>query len=133
MSFLAKLNIDDKEYNVLSFSFGVDQNVSYAAGLVNATGRPKLRTLDIVIESTANTGFFEWSVGINTEKDGEIIFYKRDAMASSRKLEFKGAFCINYNESFNNASSNPMVTKLCLAAASITFDGHEFRANVGFE
>ena len=124
MSFLAKLIIDDKEYNVLSFSFGVDQPVSYGSN--RPTGRPVINQLNILIESTGNSGFFGWSVGLYEQKDGEIIFYKRDAMASSRKLEFKGAFCVNYNESFDNSNSNPMVTRLVLAVESIALDGSEY-------
>ncbi len=124
MSFLAKLIIDDQEYNVLSFSFGVTQSVAY--GSSRPSGMPVINQLNIVIESTSNSGFFAWSIGSYDKKDGEIVFYKRDAMASSRTLEFTGAFCVNYNESFNSNNTNPMVTSLVLATETIALDGSEY-------
>ncbi|WP_299888202.1 type VI secretion system tube protein TssD [uncultured Lacinutrix sp.] len=120
MSFLAKLNIDDQEYNVLSFSFDVAQQIHH--GSARPSGMPIINHLYIQIESTSNSGFFGWSISAYEQKDGEIIFYKRDAMASSRTLKFTGAFCINYNEAFESNSANPMVTSLVLAVESIDLD-----------
>ncbi|WP_452227761.1 MULTISPECIES: type VI secretion system tube protein TssD [unclassified Lacinutrix] len=120
MSFLAKLSIDDQEYNVLSFSFDVAQQVHH--GSSRPTGMPTINHLHILIESSSNSGFFAWSISPYEQKDGEIIFYKRDAMASSRTLKFTGAFCINYNESFENNSKTPMSTSLVLAVESLELD-----------
>lgn len=124
MSFLAKITIDDQEYNVLSFSFDVNQQVHHGSG--RPAGMPIINYLNIVIESTAKSGFFGWSISPYEQKDGEIVFYKRDAMASSRILKFTGAFCINYNEAFENNSQNPMVTSLVLAVESLNLDGSEY-------
>ena len=124
MSFLAKLIIDDKEYDVLSFSFGVDQQVNH--GSARPSGMPIINQLSILIESTGNSGFFGWSISPYEQKDGKIIFYKRDAMASSRTLEFTGAFCVNYNESFNSTDTNPMVTSIVLAVESVILDDSQY-------
>lgn len=120
MSFLAKLSIDDQEYNVLSFSFDVNQQVSH--GSARPTGQPIINNLHVSIESAANSGFFMWSVSPYEQKDGEIIFYKRDTMASSRTLQFTGAFCVNYNEIFQSDSSNPMITNLVLTVETLELD-----------
>lgn len=124
MSFLAKLIIDDQEYNVLSFSFDVAQQVHH--GSSRPTGMPIINHLQIVIESTSNSGFFGWSISPYEQKDGEIIFYKRDAMASSRTLKFTGAFCINYNETFENNSKNPMATGIVLAVETVELDDSSY-------
>lgn len=120
MSFLAKLTIDDKEYNVLSFSFDVAQQVHHGSG--RPTGMPTINHLQMVIESTGKSGFYGWSTSAYEQKDGKIVFYKRDAMASSRILKFTGAFCINYNETFTNNSTNPMTTRLTLAVETVALD-----------
>lgn len=120
MSFLAKLTIDDQEYNVLKFSFGVAQKIHNNSA--RPSSMPIINKLNIVIESHSNTGFFGWSISPYEQKDGEIIFYKRDAMASSRILKFKGAFCINYNDDFDSDSENPMVTTLVLAPETVELD-----------
>ena len=124
MSFLAKLEIEDKEYNVLSFSFSVNQQVHH--GAARPSGMPTIERLNISIESSPNSGFFWWSIRPLEQKDGIIIFYKRDAMASSRTLEFTNAFCINYSEDFQNNSTSPMTTSLVLAVESLALDGTEY-------
>ncbi|WP_452219804.1 type VI secretion system tube protein TssD [Lacinutrix salivirga] len=124
MSFLAKLTIDDQEYNVLTFSFDVSQKIH--SNSARPSSMPIINKLKVVIESHSNTGFFGWSISPYEQKDGEIIFYKRDAMASSRILKFYGAFCINYNDEFDNNSDNPMVTSLILAPESVELDDSKY-------
>lgn len=119
MSFLAKLKIDDKEYNVVNFSFGVQQEYNIISQY--PSGSPNLTPLIIELESSTNSGFFHWSVG-DTKKDGKIVFYKRDAMASSRTLEFTGAHLVGYNESFNASNANPMMTVLKLIVEELKLD-----------
>ncbi|AEH02102.1 type VI secretion system tube protein TssD [Lacinutrix sp. 5H-3-7-4] len=120
MSFLAKLTIDDQEFNVLSFSFDVNQQVNH--GSARPTGLAIINHIHISIESAENSGFFGWSVNSYEQKDGEIVFYKRDAMASSRTLKFTGAFCVNYNEVFQSNSANPMITNLVLTVETLELD-----------
>lgn len=120
MSFLAKLTIDDQEYNILSYSFNVSRQSHHGSG--RPTGMPTINHLQIEIESTGKSGFYAWSTSPYEQKDGKIVFYKRDAMASSRILKFTGAFCINYNEIFSNNSTNPMTTSLILAVETVELD-----------
>ena len=124
MSFLAKLEIEDKEYNILSFSFSVNQQIHH--GAARPSGMPTIDKLNILIESTVNSGFFDWSISPYEQKDGKIIFYKRDTMASSRTLEFTNAFCVNYSEDFQDSSTNPMTTSLVLVVETLSLDGSEY-------
>lgn len=120
MSFLAKLNIDDKEYNLLSISFGVSSN--YDPRSLMISGAPQMSTIDIDVESTSSGGFFKWSLDLVDKKDGKIVFFKRDAMAGSRTLEFKQATLMSYSERFNSIDSNAMVTSLKLVVEEIIFE-----------
>lgn len=123
MSFLAKLNIDDTEYNVLECSYGIRQD-TYGHG--RPSGLPTIEEITLKIESTKGTSFYAWSVSSFEQKDGEIIFYKRDAMASSRILKFTGAFCIGYREDFNNNGKTPMVMNLVLTVDKLECDGEVY-------
>ena len=120
MSFLAKLIIDDQEYNILSFSFDVTQKVHQ--GSSRPTGMPTMNHLNITLESTGKSGFFAWSISPYEQKDGEIIFYKRDAWASSRTFKFTGAFWIHYNANFGNNNNHPMTTQMVLAIETVALD-----------
>lgn len=133
MSFLAKLTIDDKEYNVLSFSFEINQQVHPGRSI--PSGMPVINHLHLTIEADSDDSFFAWSISTGSPKDGEIIFYKRDAMASSRKLNFQGAFCVNYTEKFESNSPNPMIMGLTLTARVLTLNDsveYEDSGNHGF-
>ena len=128
MSFLAKLHIDDQEFNILEFSFDVTQPTN-SVGQVIST--PNLGSIDVLIESRSNTEFYAWSIGINTIKDGEIIFYKRDNSAKARTLEFKDSICVYFKETFNSNSNNPMKTRLKISARSVTLDDTEYEVSWG--
>ncbi|MGB1308471.1 MAG: type VI secretion system tube protein TssD [Oceanihabitans sp.] len=116
MSFLAKLTIEDQEFNVLDFSFEVTQQTD-SRGL--ASGYPNLGALNILIESSNDLDFYAWSINSNAAKDGKIIFYKRDAMAKHKTIEFNGAVCVGYKESFNSNDSSPMKTRIIIRANAI--------------
>lgn len=120
MSFLAKLSIDDKEYNLLSISFGVNSN--YDPRSLMVSGLPQMSTIDIEVESTSSSGFFKWSLDPYDKKDGQIIFFKRDAMAGSRTLIFQQASLVSYSEKFNSIDSNAMVTSLKMVVDQIIFE-----------
>ncbi|WP_452219462.1 type VI secretion system tube protein TssD [Lacinutrix salivirga] len=120
MSFLAKLTIDDQVYNILSYSFEIDQHVPY--GAARPGGLPIIRHLHLTIESNSDDTFFTWSIFPHDQKDGEIIFYKRDAMASSRKLNFTGAYCVNYTEKFESNSVTPMIMGITLSVEMLTLN-----------
>ena len=120
MSFLAKLIIEDNDFNLLSISFGVRSN--YDPLSLRASGAPQMSTIDLTIESTSSGGFFKWSLDARDKKDGKIVFFKRDAMAGSRTLKFKQASLVDYNERFNSTDSNAMITNLKMVVEEIVFE-----------
>lgn len=126
MSFLAKLTIDDQEFNVLEFSFEVNQETD-PRGL--ASGYPVLGAINLLIESSNNLDFFGWSVATGLYKEGKIVFFKRDAMAKHKTVEFVGGICVGYQETFNSSDTSPMKTRIIIRADTITIEDSEFTNN----
>lgn len=121
MSFLAKLNIDnDEEFNILECNFSISQKIDHSN---RPCGLPVLGVIKLTIESTKKAFFYEWAKSPDQLKDGEITFFKRDLMSSSKKLNFEKAYCVYYEEDFNNTNKNPMTTKLTLACYALAVNG----------
>lgn len=126
MSFLAKLELDGEEINVLDCSFSFRQDMDY-------TGRPCSKPvggrITLLIESTSKTDFLEWMISPTITKKGKITFYRRDNMSSLKNVEFSGAYCVEYSERFNSTDSQPLRTHLLLSAKEITVKGTKFENN----
>lgn len=126
MSFLSTLILDDEELNLLDCSFTFTQGTDY-------TGRPSEKPrggqLRLLIEGTAKTDFLEWMISSSLTKKGSITFYRRDTMASLKKVEFSEAHCIEYTESFNATDNEPLKIYLVLSAKEIKVKGTTFKNN----
>lgn len=120
MSFLAKMNIDEQEFNVLECTFKVKQKIDYTN---RPCGTPILGLIHVLVESSKKADFFEWSISSDELKDGEITFFKRDLMSSYKTLKFKKAYCVEYEERFVSYNDRPMVTQLVLACYSLNVNG----------
>jgi hypothetical protein len=117
MSFKAKLKVGGKELNVLGLHYAMMQET-------DATGRPSSITrggkINVTIESTGDTTFFEWMCNSFERKDGSIVFFKRDSDATLKELGFKEAYLIDYNENFDSTGTNPVTESFTLSAKEIT-------------
>ena len=125
MSFLAKLIIDDQEFNVLECSFEVNQQVS-SSGI--PTSIPLLGNIVVLLDSRSGTDFYAWSIG-SAVKSGEIVFFKDETEARDRTLIFEDAFCIGYKETFSSSTTNPMKTRLIISAFRVSVDDTEYEQN----
>jgi hypothetical protein len=119
MSFIAKLNLDGEEMNVLHCGFRFSQGT-------DATGKPvaipRGGAIQLTVESDANTELFE-------TKSGSIVFFKRDNMNKLKKLEFLDAHCIDYYETFDHVGTSPMQIQLRISAREIKLNSSEFKNN----
>lgn len=126
MSFLSTLILDDEELNLLDCSFTFTQGIDY-------TGRPSEKPrggqMRLLIEGTAKTDFLEWMIQPNLTKKGTITFYRRDTMSGLKKIEFSGAHCIEYTESFNSVDNEPLKIFLIISAEEIKVKGTSFKNN----
>jgi hypothetical protein len=126
MSFLSKLVIGSDEMNVLDCTFEFSQGADY-------NGRPAEKTrggqIKLLIESTSKTDFLDWAISPDMVKNGVITFYKRENMASLKKVEFKNAYCLHYKEHFNAIDEHAMQTQIVISAKEITIKDTTFTNN----
>ena len=118
MSFLARLTfIDDGQseehfYNVLecSFEFNVATD-RRGKRIENLRGGQ----ISLLLESSQKEDFLQWMIDSDENRNGEIIFYKRDMMATAKKIFFGCADCIHYSEEFHAEGKIPMKTRIVIA------------------
>ncbi len=122
MSFKAKLHLNGKEYNVLNCNYDLFQQT-------DATGRPSSITrggrLRISVESTEDTSLAEWMFNNFERRDGSIKFLKRDNEATAKELRFTEGYMVNYTESFDSTSDEPMSEFMVISARSISMGSGE--------
>lgn len=125
MAFKAKLKVANREYNVLKCYYGLFQET-------DATGRPSSITrggmITFVVESTNDTTLSDWMFNNFELKSGSIVFYKRDAEATSKELFFTDAYAIKYNENFRAKGRSPMKERVTISAREISI-GNGFHEN----
>jgi len=116
MSFKSILKVAGKNYNVLNVSYGLFQET-------DATGRPSTITrggkIDIVVEGTEATDFFEWMTNSFERKDGSITFFKRDSEATLKELKFTEAYLVKHREKFDSVGDDPLTESFTISARKI--------------
>ena len=117
MSFLAKLELGDKEYNILSADYDISQPIDHYG---RPHGKAKGGLVQLTIESSTDNQLVEWASKHSLMKDGKLIFYRRDANSQMKTVKFKDAFCIYLKEIFTADGANPMVTRLTISARELT-------------
>jgi len=126
MSFLAKLHVDAKEYNILDFSIRFKQDIDASS---RPTGDTKGGIVKMVIEATQDTDFLSWMLNRDLTKDGKITFYRRDAMSKMKELTFVKAYCIDYEEQFSSTNDIPMKITMEIVAKELIFGDSKFLNN----
>ena len=123
MSFKSILKVAGKNYNVLNVSYGLFQET-------DATGRPSTITrggkIDIVVEGTEYTDFFEWMTNSFERKDGSVVFYKRDSDATLKELKFTEAYLVKHREKFDSVGDNPLTESFTISARKIEMGSGEY-------
>lgn len=117
MSFLAKLEMDSKEYNILNVEYEISQHVDQDLRPISA---PKSGMIQILLESSSDNNLVEWAFSHKMMKEGKVTFYRRDASSQMKTISFKDAFCVYLKEIFTADGKNPMVTRITVAAREMT-------------
>lgn len=123
MSFLAKLQIDGEEFNVLDFNLKFKQEIDAAS---KPTGNAKGGIIKISIEANQSTNFLSWMLSGDSTKNGKIVFYRRDALSKMKDLQFTKAYCIGYEEQFSSTNKTPMMITMELTAKELNFGSAKF-------
>ncbi|MFT3701391.1 MAG: type VI secretion system tube protein TssD [Agriterribacter sp.] len=126
MSFLAKLEVDGEELNVLNCSFRFSQHID-ATG--KPTSLPKGGTVTMIVESTGNTHLFDWMISPTQTKNGKLTFFRRDANSKLKTLEFSEAHCVDYHEIYDHAGDHPMQIQLMISALELKLNDSEYKNN----
>lgn len=126
MSFLAKLKLDNETFTVLEFNIHFTQHT-------DNNGRPASKTkggsIKLVVESTQTGLFSDWMVSKTSVKDGEIIFYRRDAMSTMKNVTFKKAYCISFRKRFQSEGVSPMTTEILLTSNEVKIGSTVFESS----
>ena len=117
MSFKAEFEVAGKKYRVLHCSYTMSQDT-------DATGRPssgvRAGTLQLEVESTADTSLASWAFDSFKEQDGKITFFQRNSDQKMKELKFKNGYVVNYSEAFTNQGDNPMTEHFVITSKEIS-------------
>ena len=105
MSFTAKLIFEDREINILNFSYTFRQNVDYNG---KPSAKPRLAGLSMIIESTKDNDLLSWMYDPLLRKQLKIHIEPRSLNGKGRTIEFIDACCVEYLEKFNDNDTKPM-------------------------
>ncbi len=117
MSFKSKLVVGGKTLNILDAKYKLFQEI-------DATGRPSSvtrgGTIEISVESTGDSFFYEWMADNFDRKDGTIEYSKRDTDAKLKEVRFTEAYMTKYEEKFDSTGTNPLVETFTISARELT-------------
>lgn len=126
MSFIAKMDLEGENANILYCSFRFTQ-------VTDATGRPssvpKGGAVMLTVESSGQSDLFDWMISPEQTRSGLITFYRRDTMSKLKTLEFTDAHCIDYQEVYQHDGDFPMQIKLVLSAKELKLNDSTFTNN----
>lgn len=126
MSFLAKLEIDGEEMNVLEFHCSLRQDIDKSG---KPSADPSGGNIKLLVESTKSTLLFDWMISHAQTKNGKITFYRRDAVSKMRELQFNEAYCVSYDEIFVSDNNMPMQIQFVISSKEIIMNGSKFSRN----
>ena len=126
MPFIAKVQVDGEEMNILHCSFRLSQ-------ATDTTGKPTAipmgGSVTLVVESNGTTGMFDWMVSPTQTKSGIITFYRRDTFSKLKTLQFIDVHCVDYYETFDHNGESPMQVQITLSAKEIKLNESQFKNN----
>ncbi|MEN4760137.1 MULTISPECIES: type VI secretion system tube protein TssD [unclassified Chryseobacterium] len=120
MSFLSKLELDGKIYNIIECKYNFKQSID---GTGKPQGMPQGGEIFLRIESTGNPELLGWMLDHSQTKDGKITFFRRDAMSKLQELSFEKAYCIDFTETFHAYNEDPLQIEMHLIARKFDVNG----------
>ncbi len=117
MSVKAKLIIDEKEINLLWFSFGFSQRADTNG---RTSQNPVFIGLDLMIETRKDVNFAEWSFALNEVKQIELHIYPVILGGKTRKLNFYDCHLLKWANNFSATGTQPLSETLKISCAGVT-------------
>ncbi|MDT7828474.1 type VI secretion system tube protein TssD [Pricia sp. S334] len=123
MSFLAKLIVDGREYNILGCTYNFDQPMD-ATG--KPAGKPQGGRIMATIEADGSYDLLHWMTSPDQTKDGSLVYYKRDAMSRLQEVIFKKAYCVSLETEFDALDDSPLQNHIVISAKSLHIGDMKF-------
>jgi len=126
MSISVKLNLLNREYNLLELTYSLKQEV-------DDFGRPCSETqcglINLLVDATNNTGLVEHIGNVDNPLQGKISFFNVVTDQKIKEIEFSNGFIIYYEEMFSTESSVLCKEKLTISAQNIRLGKVKFSNN----
>lgn len=123
MSFLAKLIVDGREYNILHCTYNFEQPT-------DATGKPAGRPLGgkitATIEADGKYDLLHWMSSPDQTKDGSVVYYKHDALSRLQEVIFKKAYCVSLEVEFDALDDSPLQNHIVISAKNLQIGDMKF-------
>lgn len=126
-AYKAILTVGGTDYQLLKCTYTLTQPTE------EKTNRPTSAVIGGTIECWIKTNddltFFEWMCDPSAKKDGSIGFYKMHENAVLKTLEFKDAYCVQYDETFNFTGGDGPTSQHFKLAAKVMKIGESEHSN----
>ena len=108
-----------KKYEVIECNYGFSRTYDSSN---KPSGSSSIDLINLTIRVTEDVELVDWVAAKMAEKDGEVII-KLDE-SKLRKIKFKRGYCVNYNERFDNYSSQSFLVSMGILAKEITVESN---------
>lgn len=113
----AELVLEGNTYLLNSVSIDIEQ-------VVDEFGRPstvaKGGKIEIELFSVEDDVIFDWMVHTKKTLNGSINLYEADFETKLKEIKFEDAYCIEFNERFDEASEDSLITKFKISAEKLS-------------
>lgn len=111
------LKVGGRQFDILEFDYSLYKETD-PQGLPSSIIRGG--KINILLESSDSSFFFEWICNGFEKKDGLVVLVKRDSEATMKAIEFKNAYLVSYNEKFSYSGNEPATESITLSAMEIS-------------
>ena len=117
MAFKTKIQIKEKEYDVLDCTYSFRRNV-------DVKGRPSSNVyggnIFVTIESNDDTNIAAQLMVEDKPFDGSVTFHKGGEPTTMQKLSWENGYIVNLNETVDVTDKEPMQTHFEIRAEKLT-------------
>ena len=113
----AELVLEGNTYLLNSVSIEIEQ-------VADQFGRPSTAAkggkIEIELFSVEDDVIFDWMVHTKKTLNGSINLYEADYETKLKEIKFEDAYCIEFNERFDEASEDNLVTKFKISSEKLS-------------
>jgi hypothetical protein len=113
----AELLLEGNTYLLNSVTIEIEQ-------IADQFGRPSTAAkggkIEIELFSVEDDVIFDWMVHTKKTLNGSINLYEADFETKLKEIKFEDGYCIEFNEHFEEASDNSLVTRFKISAEKLS-------------